>query len=41
VDDVEVEGGVMGMRTSVVDVEDDGSDAGMEGRHMKEVDSVG
>jgi hypothetical protein len=22
-------------------LEDDGSDAGMEGRHMKEVDSVG
>jgi hypothetical protein len=34
---VEVEGGVMGMRTSDGDVEDDGSDAGMEGRHMKEV----
>jgi hypothetical protein len=33
---VEVEGGVIGMRTSGVDVED-GSDekSGMEGRHMK------
>jgi hypothetical protein len=38
---VEVEGGVMRMRTSDVDVEDDGADARMEGRHMKEVDSVG
>jgi hypothetical protein len=38
---VEVEGGVMGMRTSDVDVEDDGSDVGMEGRHRKEVHSVG
>jgi hypothetical protein len=38
---VEVEGGVMGMRTSDVDVEDDGSDAGMEGRYKKEVDYVG
>jgi hypothetical protein len=38
---VEVEGGVIGMRTSDVDVEDDGADAGMEERHMKEVDSVG
>jgi hypothetical protein len=38
---VEVEGGVMGMRTSDVDVEGDGSAAGMEGRHMKEEDSVG
>jgi hypothetical protein len=38
---VEVEGGVMGMRTSYVDVEDDGSHAGMERRHMEEVDSVG
>jgi hypothetical protein len=37
---VEVEGGVMGMRTSDVDVED-GLDAGMEERHMKEVDSMG
>jgi hypothetical protein len=32
---VEVEGGVMEMRTSDVDVEDDGSTIGMEGRHMK------
>jgi hypothetical protein len=30
-----VEGDVMGMGTSDVDVENDGSDAGMEGRHMK------
>ena len=39
---MEMEGGVMGIRTSGVDVEDDGSDekSGMEGRHMKEVDSV-
>ena len=35
---MEVEGGVIGMRTSDVD---DGVDAGMEGRHMKEVDFVG
>jgi hypothetical protein len=40
---VEVEGGVMGMRTSDVDVEDDGADekSGLEGRHMNDVDSVG
>jgi hypothetical protein len=38
---VEVEGGVMGMRTSYVDIEGECADAGMEGRHMKEVDSVG
>ena len=40
---MDIEGGVMGMRTSGVDVEDDGSDgkSGMEGRHMKEVDSMG
>jgi hypothetical protein len=40
---VEVEGVVMGMRTSSVDIEDDGVDekSGMEGRHMNEVDSVG
>jgi hypothetical protein len=33
---VEVEGVVMGMRISDVDIEDDCADAGMEGRHMKE-----
>jgi hypothetical protein len=39
---VEVEGGVMGMRTLGVDVEDDGADeSGLEGRHMNDVDSVG
>jgi hypothetical protein len=33
----------MRIRTSDVDVKDDGLDekSGMEGRHMKEVDSVG
>jgi hypothetical protein len=40
---MEVEGGVMGMRSSGVDIEDDGANekSGMEGRHMKEVDSLG
>jgi hypothetical protein len=38
-----MEGGVMGIRTSGADVKDDGSDekSGTEGRHMKEVDSMG